>query len=359
MDKKDLLLYFNFINLQNKIILDFCENLDMDNFFDLDRKIFENLSKINKEKIFSSKNLENFKAYRQKVFNGPYKISTIYDDNYPINLSYIDDRPALFYYKGKLEKEDTNAIAFVGARKCTDYGKWACKKIVEGFKDTNIRTVSGLAYGIDAISHKVSLENNIKTIGVIGSGLDIIYPKANKYLYEKIEEKGVIISEFPLETPPNAYNFPRRNRIISGLSKGVCVIEAKEKSGTMITTNFALDQGREVFCLPGNINSIYSKGCNKLIQEGSKLVMDASDIIDEIEDFKNINEKKIKLSLDGLDKDTLNVVKYIIDKPSSNADEISQNLCMSIEEVNYILIFLELNDYIENMGNNEYVSKGD
>ena len=258
-----------------------------------------------------------------------------------------------------MEKEDKNAIAFVGARKCTDYGKWACKKIVEGFKDTNIRTVSGLAYGIDAISHKVSLENNIKTIGVIGSGLDIIYPKANKYLYEKIEEKGLIISEFPLETPPNSYNFPRRNRIISGLSKGVCVIEAKEKSGTMITTNFALDQGREVFCLPGNINSIYSKGCNKLIQEGSKLVMDASDIIDEIEDFKNINEKKTKLSLDGLDKDTLNVVKYIIDKPSSNADEISQNLCMSIEEVNYILIFLELNDYIENMGNNEYVSKGD
>ena len=178
-------------------------------------------------------------------------------------------------------------------------------------------------------------------------------------MYEKIEEKGLIISEFPLETPPNSYNFPRRNRIISGLSKGVCVIEAKEKSGTMITTNFALDQGREVFCLPGNINSIYSKGCNKLIQEGSKLVMDASDIIDEIEDFKNINKEKRKINLDGLDKDTANVVKYIIDKPSSSADEISQNLSMAIEDVNYILIFLELNDYIENMGNNEYVCKGD
>ena len=115
----------------------------------------------------------------------------------------------------------------------------------------------------------------------------------------------------------------------------------------------------EVFCLPRNINSIYSKGCNKLIQEGSKLVMDASDIIDEIEDFKNIKKKNTKINLDGLDKDTANVVKYIIDKPSSSADEISQNLSMAIEDVNYILIFLELNDYIENMGNNEYVCKGD
>ena len=359
MKKKELLLYFNFINLSNKIILDFCENLDMDNFFDLDRKIFDKLTKKNREKIFSKKNLEDFKTYKEKVIKGNYKICTIYDENYPINLSFIDDKPALFYYKGKIEKEDKNALAFIGARKCTDYGKWACKKIVEGFKDTNIRTVSGLAYGIDAISHKVSLENNIKTIGVIGSGLDIVYPKANKYLYEKIQEKGLIISEFPLETPPNSYNFPRRNRIISGLSKGGCVIEAKEKSGTMITTNFALDQGREVFCLPGNINSIYSKGCNKLIQEGSKLVMDASDIIDEIEDFKNINKKKRKINLDGLDKDTANVVKYIIDKPSSSADEISQKLSMAIEDVNYILIYLELNDYIENMGNNEYVCKGD
>ncbi|MDU6791802.1 MAG: DNA-processing protein DprA, partial [Anaerococcus sp.] len=254
----------------------------------------------------------NFKTYREKVFTGPYKICTIFDKNYPINLSFIDDRPALFYYKGKIEKEDKNAIAFVGARKCTDYGKWSCKKIVEGFKDTNIRTVSGLAYGIDAISHKVSLENNIKTIGVIGSGLDIIYPKANKYLYEKIQEKGVIISEFPLETPPNSYNFPRRNRIISGLSKGVCVIEAKEKSGTMITTNFALDQGREVFCLPGNINSIYSKGCNKLIQEGSKLVMDAAGgkTREKIVEYKNLGdvEKHIARPILSGDGDILAII---------------------------------------------------
>lgn len=359
MTKRDLLIYLNFLYIQNSLILDFCENLDMDNFFDLDRKIFDNLTKKNKEKIFSQKNLESFKFYKDKIEKGGYNIVTIYDENYPENLKNIDDRPALFYYKGKLEEDDKHAVAFVGARKCTDYGKWACKKIVEGFKDTGIRTVSGLAYGIDAISHKVSLDNSIKTIGVLGCGINLIYPKRNKFLYEKMENEGLIISEFPLSTEPMSYNFPRRNRIISGLSKGVCVIEAKEKSGTMITTNFALEQGRDVFCLPGNINSIYSRGCNKLIQEGSKLVMDASDIIDEIEDFKNLESKKTVLNLDGLDKDSIDVVKYIIDNPSSSADDISINLSLAIEDVSYILISLELKDYIENIGNNEYVSKGD
>lgn len=355
MEKRELLVYLNFIYLQNKIILDFCENLDMDRFFELDRKIFKSLNKKNYEKIFNEKNLENFKYYKDKIRRGKYKICTIYDEDYPTNLSYIDDRPAIFFYKGKLKESDKNSIALIGARKCTDYGKRACKKIVEGFKDTGISTVSGLAYGIDAISHKVSLDNGIKTIGVIGSGIDIIYPKKNKYLYEKMEENGLIISEFPLKTEPKAFNFPRRNRIISGLSKGVCVIEAKEKSGTMITTNYALEQGREVFCLPGNINSIYSKGCNKLIQEGSKLVMDANDIIDEIEDFKDLRLEKKVLDLDELDKDSTNVVKYIIEKPSSSADDIAINLSLPIEDVNYILISLELKDIIENMGNNEYV----
>lgn len=359
MKKRDLLIYLNFIYLQNKLILDFCENLDMDHFFDLDRKIFDKLSKKNYKKIFSNKNLENFKYYKEKLDKGPFNITTIYDDDYPENLTYIDDRPAVLYYKGSLKKEDKNAIAFIGARKCTDYGKWACKKIVEGFKDTGISTVSGLAYGIDAISHRVSLDNGIRTIGVIGSGIDVIYPKSNKYLYEKMADTGLIISEFPLKTEPMAYNFPRRNRIISGLSKGVCVIEAKEKSGTMITTNFALDQGRDVFCLPGNINSVYSKGCNKLIQEGSKLVMSAQDIIDEIEDFKKLESKKNTIDMDGLDKDSQSVVKYIIDNPSSSPDDISINLSLKIEDVNFLLISLELKDYIENMGNNKYVIKGD
>ncbi|MDY3006781.1 DNA-processing protein DprA [Anaerococcus porci] len=359
MKKRELLIYLNFIYLQNSLILDFCENLDMENFFDLDRKIFNKLSKKNYDKIFSPKNLESFKYYKEKIIKGSYKVSTIYDKDYPENLKNIYDKPALLFYKGEIEEDDKYAIAFIGARKCTDYGKWATKKIVEGFKDTNIRTVSGLAYGIDAISHKVSLDNGIKTIGVLGCGIDKIYPKKNKFLYDKMENEGLIISEFPLGTEPISYNFPRRNRIISGISRGVCVIEAKEKSGTMITTNFALEQGRDVFCLPGNINSIYSKGCNKLIQEGSKLVMDASDIIDEIEDFKNLKTKKTILNLDLLDKDSVDVVKYIIDNPSSSADDISINLSLPIEDVSYILISLELKDYIENIGNNEYVSKGD
>nr|WP_326831249.1 DNA-processing protein DprA [Anaerococcus porci] len=169
----------------------------MENFFDLDRKIFNKLSKKNYDKIFSPKNLESFKYYKEKIIKGSYKVSTIYDKDYPENLKNIYDKPALLFYKGEIEEDDKYAIAFIGARKCTDYGKWATKKIVEGFKDTNIRTVSGLAYGIDAISHKVSLDNGIKTIGVLGCGIDKIILKEINFFMIKWKMKDLLYQNFP------------------------------------------------------------------------------------------------------------------------------------------------------------------
>ena len=153
-----------------------------------------------------------------------------------------------------------------------DYGKWACKSLSQGVGSSGITTVSGLAYGIDAMCHKSSLEVGARTIGIIGCGIDKIYPKQNRNLYERLAEEGLILSEFPLGTEPRSFNFPKRNRIISGISLATVVIEAKEKSGTMITTRCALEQGKDVFAVPGNINSIYSKGTNKLIQEGLSLI---------------------------------------------------------------------------------------
>lgn len=356
--KEEIILYLNFIYLENRTILAIDDLLGLENLFDSYRADLDFVSDHNYGKIFSAKNMESFKAYYEKVRKFGYDYVTFLDESYPENLRYIDDRPALLYYKGSLDYEkDKNSIAFVGSRKCTDYGRWACKSLVQGVADAGVTTVSGLAYGIDAICHKSTLEIGKRTVGIIGCGIDKIYPKQNRALYEQMEEKGLILSEFPLGTEPISYNFPRRNRIISGISLATVVIEAKEKSGTMITTRCALDQGREVFAVPGNINSIYSKGTNILIQEGSKLITSADDILEELDYLLDINKRENTLDLSALANDELAIVKYIEENPNSNADILSASLNMSIDEINYLLTSLELRDIIENMGNNEFTLK--
>lgn len=358
MNTREIFLYLNYLYINNKTILDIYENTYFEGFFDEDKTRYKFLTDKLFEKIFSPKNFEAFKSYYDRVQRMGLDYATIVDDVYPDNLRYIDDRPAVLYYKGNLDSlADRQSIAFVGARKCTDYGKWACKSLSQKIASAGITTVSGLAYGIDAICHKSTLEVGGRTIGVIGCGMDIIYPKANMYLYEKMSKEGLILSEFPIGTEPMAYNFPRRNRIISGISLATVVIEAKEKSGTMITTRCALDQGKEVFAVPGNINSIYSRGTNKLIQEGAKLIMTAEDIIEEIDYL--FDKKPMKRSIDysKLDKDEGLVVRYIENNPNTSADILAQELNLDIDVINYLLTSLELRDIIENIGNNDFAIK--
>lgn len=358
MDKREILLYLNYININNRTIIDIFDNTGLEKFFERSRIDFPYLVDQNYDKIFNPKNLEDFKAYREKVARLGVDFVTILDEDYPENLRHIDDRPVVLYYKGSLDSiRDSQSIAFVGARKCTDYGKWACKNLAGSIAQAGITTVSGLAYGIDAMCHKATLEVGGRTIGVIGCGIDQVYPKANKFLYEKIEEEGLILSEFPLETPPIGYNFPRRNRIISGISLATVVIEAKEKSGTMITTRCALDQGKEVFAVPGNINSIYSKGTNKLIQDGSKLILSAEDILDELDYLLDKKIEKKTIDYSALDKDEVSVVRYIENNPNASADSLALNLDLSIDVINFLLTSLELKNIIENIGNNEFTIK--
>lgn len=358
MNKRDILLYLNYININNRTILEIFEQTSLDDFFKKTRLDYTFLKDSIFEKIFNSKNLEDFKVYREKVSRLGIDFVTILDETYPENLQYIDDRPAVLYYKGSLDKlSDSQSIAFVGARKCTDYGKWACKNLASSISMAGLTTVSGLAYGIDAMCHKATLDVGGRTIGVIGCGIDEVYPKANKFLYERIEEEGLILSEFPLGTPPRAYNFPRRNRIISGISLATVVIEAKEKSGTMITTRCALEQGKEVFAIPGNINSIYSKGTNKLIQDGSKLIMCADDILEELDYLLDKKTDKKIIDYSTLDKDEVSVVRYIETNPNTSADDLALNLDFEIDVINFLLTSLELKDVIENIGNNEFTIK--
>ena len=358
LSPREIILYLNYIYLDNRVILQIADKLGFDELLEKSRVDLDFINDRNYNKIFNQDSINSFKSYLDKVNKYGYNYVTILDDDYPHNLRYIDDRPALLFYKGRLDYEkDKNSIAFVGARKCTDYGKWACKSLTQEVASAGVTTVSGLAYGIDAACHKATLEVGGRTIGIIGCGIDKIYPKQNRKLYEDLEEKGLILSEFPLGTEPISYNFPKRNRIISGLSLATVVIEAKEKSGTMITTRCALDQGKDVFAVPGNINSIYSKGTNKLIQEGSKLITTGADIIEELDYLLDINEVRSEIDLSDLEADELELVKYIDENPNSTADILSASLNISIDEINYLLTSLELRDYIENIGNNEFTIK--
>ncbi len=208
-------------------------------------------------------------------------IITCRDELYPHNLLNIYDFPPLLYVKGTLLPEDV-CIAVVGSRMASTYGRFSTERLCRDLAMRGVTVVSGLARGIDTAAHQGSLAAKGRTIAVLGCGLDVVYPPENKGLFEKIPLQGAIITEFPFGTPPQGANFPARNRIISGLSLGVVVVEANYRSGSLITARVALEQGREVFAVPGSIDAEGSKGTNKLIKEGAKLIEGAEDILEEI-----------------------------------------------------------------------------
>ena len=200
-------------------------------------------------------------------------------------MKYISDPPYLLYIKGTLVPEDGIAIGVVGCRNPTCYGKVCAEKFTIELIKNGFTIVSGLARGVDTVCHKTALKTKGRTIAVLGSGLARLYPPENRELADDIASLGAVISEFPLFTGPDKFNFPRRNRIISGMSLGVLVVEAREISGALITARYALEQNREVFALPGNVNSEESKGPNGLIRQGAKLVMSVEDILEELKDI--------------------------------------------------------------------------
>ncbi|MBI5633013.1 MAG: DNA-protecting protein DprA [Nitrospirae bacterium] len=204
------------------------------------------------------------------------------DADYPAALKEIPDAPVVLYMKGTYQPEDRYGIAVVGSRKYSPYGEAVTQKISGELASAGLTVISGMARGIDTFAHRSALTSGGRTIAVLGSGLDVLYPAENKGLMEKIAASGCVMTEFPLGTEPNRENFPRRNRLISGLSMGVLVIEAAEGSGSLITASIALEQNREVFAVPGNITSGNSAGTNMLIRQGARMVTRADDIIEEL-----------------------------------------------------------------------------
>jgi len=232
--------------------------------------------------VSENRNLDVVNEYLKTVKENGIKVYTIHDDEYPENLKNIYDPPPVLYVKGELIKEDSLAVSIVGSRKASDYGLKVAERIASRLSELGITIISGMALGIDSAAHRGALAAGGRTIAVFACGLKYVYPMANYRLSQEIQKYGAIISEYPFDKEAYPAQFPARNRIISGMSLGVIVVEAGEKSGSLITADFALEQGREVFAVPGNISSPNSKGTNTLIKSGAKLVSKMEDIIEEL-----------------------------------------------------------------------------
>lgn len=245
----------------------------------------EKINGIRKDAIINiekSKNKELMRKYEEYIYNHEIEVIPIDDVNYPAALREIYDPPITLFAKGNIAFLGEKSIGIVGSRDATSYGFNTAKELSYSLAQNNIVIVSGLARGIDKAAHIGALNARGKTIAVLGCGIDICYPNENMVIYKEILRRGLIISEYIVGTKPEAGNFPARNRIISGLSNGVVIVEAKAKSGAIITADFALEQGRTVYAIPGNINSIQSEGTNNLIKQGAKTVTSINDVLEDL-----------------------------------------------------------------------------
>lgn len=297
--------------------------------------------------------LERIKRHRIDII-------TLNDESYPESLKAIYDPPPLLYVKGKIKREDRNAIAIVGSRRATTYGRLTAQRLSSQLAAQGITIVSGMARGIDSEAHKGALAVGGRTIAVLGCGIDVIYPPENRALEERIASSGAVITEFPFGTRPFAGNFPKRNRIISGLSLGVIIVEAAEKSGALITARLALEQGREVFAVPGSTTSPYSKGTHNLIKEGAKLVENIDDILEELESLIQVRrgkEKETKGFLKPVLSKEEEIIYGLITQEPKHIDLLIQESKLSAQKVTGILMNLQIKGLIKELSGKNFIKK--
>ena len=358
--------------MKNKFWLAFSaiENIDgnfihrLYNYFgDIEEAFNANLHELSQIDGLSVKKAETFLRERDKIDpdkalyaieNRGIDYVTLEDDNYPHMLKQISDPPAVLYYKGDLfgcNLERT--VAVVGSRKSTYHAKEAVNKIISELVGTDICIVSGLAAGIDTSAHNSAIENNLKTIGVIASGFDFIYPTSNKNLYEKIEKGGgAVVTEYYPTFQPLKFRFPQRNRIVSGLSYGTLVAEASLKSGALITANLCLEQGRELMCIPGLISNPNTEGIYKLLKNGATLITQAQDILEAL-NWEIKPAEQLKMNLSGLTETEAKILDAI-EVEEKNADEISLETKIDIDELLTTLTTMELKGIIKQVTGDRY-----
>ena len=337
---------------------------DMDILLNADYKSLVSVNGISKNlanKILNSK--AKYRSLESKVYEELEKLEaiggnwiTFWSKNYPKNLKHIYAPPIILYYIGNLSESDLNSISVVGTRNPTSYGKKYAEKLAKDIAVNSFTVVSGMARGIDTIAHKAALSKNGRTIAILGSGLDIIYPYENKRLFDSIHENGAVISEYPLGTKPDAQNFPKRNRIISGLSLGTLIIESRISGGAIQTASLALEQNREVFALPGNLGTSQSEGTNRLIQRGeAKLITNAEDIFVELnlkilpKVGKNIPKPSIDLNLFEQQ-----IFEKLTEQPK-HIDRISVDAEMNASDCLVHLLSLEFKELVKQLPGKNFV----
>jgi len=277
-------------------------------------------------------------------------IVTLGDADYPQLLLQTADPPPLLYVKGRLDLLNQPALAIVGSRNSSTQGSDNATEFARALSAAGITIVSGLALGIDAAAHRGGLAGTGSSIALVGTGLDVVYPARNKTLAHELAAKGALISEYPLGTPPLAANFPRRNRLISGMSLGCLVVEAALQSGSLITARFANEQGREVFALPGSIHSPLAKGCHALIKQGAKLVDDANDILDELRLPARTNRTRESPALDG---DEASLLNHLGHSPC-DLDVLCARAQVGADVAAGLLLTLELKGLVESLPGGRY-----
>jgi len=292
------------------------------------------------------------------------KIISFEDTAYPENLKHIPDPPIILYVKGELKQQDTFCLAIVGSRRASFYGLSSAQGFAFELSLRGFTIVSGMARGIDTYAHKGALKQGGRTIAVMGSGFNCIYPAENEELVGEIAHSGVVVSEFPMDTRPLRQNFPRRNRVISGLSLGVLVVEAAQNSGALITADFALEQGRDVFALPGKLDSHTSFGTNDLIKQGAKLVTCIDDIIEEYgltpasgNELSAGTEQRVSVPRgprQSLSSDELLVNELVAGQPLS-LDEIIEKTHISVSKVSDTLLRLQMKKLIRQLPGKQFV----
>jgi DNA processing protein len=305
------------------------------------------------DSLVSTRSRVQLQSEMDKLQRLKVRVMTQQDDDYPHLLQHIADPPPVLYLRGELRPEDDLSVAIVGTRRPTVYGRQAAELFARGLAEHGVTVASGLARGVDTYAHQAALEGGGRTLAVLGSGLDIIYPAENRRMAAEIVERGALISEFPLGTKPDGMNFPRRNRIISGLSTACLIVEAGDSSGALITAEFALEQGRDVFAVPGNIFSPASRGPNRLITDGAKPACRLEDILEELEIEAAVEQREARDAIPKSESEVA-ILRCLGHEPV-HIDEVRRTVCLPMSVVSSTLTMLELKGLVRQAGGMNYV----
>lgn len=336
-----------------RVLLDFFGGIEAAWQGDLTSLQHAGLDKRSASNLLAMRRSLDLDAELQRLDRAGVKVLTWVSEDYPTNLRNIHDPPPVLFVKGELLPEDDWAIAVVGTRHASVYGKEASRRLAGDLARNGVTVVSGLAAGIDTVAHHAALEAGGRSIAVLGSGVDIIYPEQNTLLARQLQEQGALVSEYPLGTKPERSNFPPRNRIISGLSLGALVVEAGARSGALITADFAGDQGRDVFAIPGSIFQRTSEGTNRLIQDGAKPVLCVADILEELNLQQVTIQSEVRATVP-----TTSTERRVLDLLSSeptHVDELGRVSDLPPAEVAGTLALLELKGLARQTGGMNYV----